>query len=75
VFVLAVVGLLRHWRQVSRWSLLLMPAVYFTLLHMVFVGSVRYRYPVEPGIMVLAGAALVAARRGEQETTAVPGPK
>ncbi len=71
VFVLAAAGLVRHRRQVSRWSLLLVPAVYFTLLHMVFVGSVRYRYPAEPGIMVLAGAALVAARRGgrqEEET-------
>lgn len=66
VFALAIVGLVRHRRQVSRWTLLLVPAVYFTLLHMVFVGSVRYRYPVEPGIMVLAGAALVAARRDVQ---------
>lgn len=70
VFVLAIVGWVRHRREVSRWGLLLLPAVYFTLVHMVFVGSVRYRYPVMPGIMVLAGAALVAARKDEGTETA-----
>jgi hypothetical protein len=74
VFVLALVGLLRHRRQVGRWSLLLVPVVYFTLLHMVFVGSVRYRYPVEPGIMVLAGAALVAPLRKADEGRECEGP-
>jgi 4-amino-4-deoxy-L-arabinose transferase-like glycosyltransferase len=61
VYVLAIVGWVRHRRQVSGWYLLLVPAVYITLLHMVFVGSVRYRYPAMPEIMVLAGAAVVAA--------------
>jgi 4-amino-4-deoxy-L-arabinose transferase-like glycosyltransferase len=59
IFALAIAGWIRHRRQVSRWSLLLVPGLYFTALHMVFVGSVRYRYPVMPEIMVLAGAALV----------------
>jgi 4-amino-4-deoxy-L-arabinose transferase-like glycosyltransferase len=64
VFVLAAIGWLRHRRPVSRWSLLLAPAVYFTLLHMVFVGSVRYRYPAMPAIMILAGAALIGRGDG-----------
>ena len=40
--------------------LLLLPVVVFTLLHMVFVGSVRYRVPVMPFVCVLAATGLVA---------------
>jgi 4-amino-4-deoxy-L-arabinose transferase-like glycosyltransferase len=65
VYVLAIVGWVRHRRQVTGWYLVLVPAMYFTVLHMVFVGSVRYRYPAMPHIMILAGAALVAPLRGE----------
>jgi len=34
---------------------LLLPVVVFTLVHMVFVGSVRYRLPMMPFVMVLSG--------------------
>lgn len=37
--------------------LLLLPAIWFTLVHMVFVGSVRYRVPVMPVAYVLVGIA------------------
>jgi hypothetical protein len=43
----------KHWQG---WLLVVLPIVYFTLLHMVFVGSLRYRVPVMPFMMVLAGA-------------------
>ena len=45
---------------------LLLPAIYFTLLHMLFVGSVRYRLPAMPMIEVLSavGIAALLARTG-----------
>ena len=45
------------WRE-APWRLLLLPVVLTTLMHMMFVGSVRYRVPVMPMVMVLAAACL-----------------
>jgi 4-amino-4-deoxy-L-arabinose transferase-like glycosyltransferase len=39
---------------------LLLPAIYFTVIHALSVGSLRYRVPVEPPMAVIAGYALVA---------------
>jgi 4-amino-4-deoxy-L-arabinose transferase-like glycosyltransferase len=39
---------------------LIMPAMYFTLMHAMSVGSLRYRVPVEPLLAVLAGAGAFA---------------
>ena len=36
--------------------LLLAPVIYYTLLHMVFVGSVRYRTPIIPFVLLFAAA-------------------
>ncbi|MCG3137627.1 MAG: hypothetical protein HJJLKODD_01476 [Phycisphaerae bacterium] len=49
-----VAGLVR-WRAAWRMLLwLLLPVIYFTLLHMLFVGSVRYRLPVMPLVGMIA---------------------
>ncbi|MGQ9651328.1 MAG: hypothetical protein ACUVXJ_14560 [Phycisphaerae bacterium] len=67
ILVLAVVGWWVHRRAVAAWMLLLLPVAAFTLLHMVYVGSVRYRLPVMPFVTILAAAGLVrlvAAARG-----------
>jgi len=50
-----------------RWRfglLLLAPILYFSALHAVFVGSIRYRAPVMPFLMVFAGHALARLVRG-----------
>ena len=46
--------------------LLLLPALYISALHTLFVGSVRYRLPAMPMLEMLAAFALVALfdRRG-----------
>ena len=67
LFGLAVAGVLAS--VVSREprrrvvAFLLLPAVYFTLVHALTVGSLRYRVPAEAPLAVVAAAGVVAIRR------------
>lgn len=63
VCVTAVAGAWRA-RRPRDTLLLLLPLICFTLLHMVFVGSVRYRVPAMPMLYVLSGWALVSRHPG-----------
>lgn len=60
VMLLALVGAWRCLRLDWPYVLLVLPAVYFTLLHVVFVSSIRYRQPAMLTLIVLAAAVLVA---------------
>ena len=58
VFILGILGALRTigrgWPYVLCW----IPAVYLTLLHIIFVSSIRYRQPAMFGLIVLAAGVL-----------------
>ena len=55
VFLTAILGLLVSLRRFRMLAWLLLPVLVFTLIHMVFVGSVRYRVPMMPFVLVLSG--------------------
>jgi hypothetical protein len=58
--VLVLLGLWKSGIARSAKVFLLLPAIYFTVIHALSVGSLRYRVPVEPPMAVIAGYALVA---------------
>lgn len=59
VFVLAIIGIWRFRRLGWPITLLVLPAVYFSLLHMIFVSSIRYRLPAMVLLYVLAAGVIV----------------
>jgi 4-amino-4-deoxy-L-arabinose transferase-like glycosyltransferase len=70
---LLCLGIFGVWRFTRRgWPYLLawLPAVYFTLVHLVFVGSLRYREPAMLALAVLAAGALVSMSRHPLQTGA-----
>jgi hypothetical protein len=64
-FAFAVTGVILLIRRNGREGVrevifLLLPAVYLSFLHSVFVGSVRYRMGAMPNLEILAAVALIA---------------
>jgi hypothetical protein len=60
--LLALLGIFRGRMRRSAKLLLLTPVIYFTVVHMATVGSLRYRLPLEPIVALLAAAGVGALR-------------
>jgi hypothetical protein len=60
VMLLALVGVWKYVRRDWPYLLLVLPAIYFTCLHVIFVSSIRYRQPAMLPLIILAAAAIVA---------------
>jgi hypothetical protein len=59
LLILGVIGAFRTIHRGWPYMLCWLPAIYFSVLHAVFVGSIRYRQPAMLGLIVLAAAAIV----------------
>lgn len=60
VVALSSIGLITFRDRWKEMYIFLLPTLYFTLLHMVFVGSIRYRQPAVVALCVLAGLGAAA---------------
>lgn len=74
IMALALFGAWKFSGRGWPWQLCWLPAVYVSLLHMVFVSSIRYREPVMLPLMTLAAAALVSMIRKNSPSPAGRGP-
>jgi 4-amino-4-deoxy-L-arabinose transferase-like glycosyltransferase len=63
VILLALSGAWRHARRDWPYLLCVLPAIYFTCLHAIFVSSIRYRQPAMLPLIVLAAAAVCGLTR------------
>jgi len=68
LLVLGIAGAWRYSRRGFEYALAWLPAVYLTLLHVVFVSSVRYREPAMLALIVLAAGVLTKAPKTSQAT-------
>jgi 4-amino-4-deoxy-L-arabinose transferase-like glycosyltransferase len=57
--IAAIAGAVLFARRDWPYVLCLLPAVYFTLLHVIFVSSIRYRQPALLPLMVIASGAVL----------------
>ena len=64
VMILALAGVWLYRRRPFVILILTLPAIYLTLLHIVFVSSLRYRQPAMLALIVLAAAAIAACATG-----------
>jgi len=63
LFLLALVGVCGRSMLLRMKVLLLVPVVYFSLVHALFLGSVRYRVPLMPIVCIFAAAGAIECLR------------
>jgi hypothetical protein len=68
VMLTAFAGIFRCRKQGVEFLMLLVPAVYVTSLHVIFVSSLRYRVPVMPFFMIFAASWLMQRRNVKKHT-------
>jgi hypothetical protein len=56
VLLFAAFGLYRNWHVLRKMSPILLLTIFYTAMHMILVGTIRYRLPLEPFLIAFAGA-------------------
>ncbi|MGQ9576036.1 MAG: hypothetical protein ACUVUC_12035 [Thermoguttaceae bacterium] len=74
ILALAIWGAAKSLRRGWPYVLCCLPALYLTLLHMVFVSSIRYRQPALAPLVILAAQAIHLRRQTGRFPTPDPGP-
>ena len=77
VVLLGGLGAVIFWRRGWPYVLCLLPGAYLTLLHVIFVSSIRYREPAMLAVIVLAAGAVTQGWRAnplgdQEEATELP---
>jgi 4-amino-4-deoxy-L-arabinose transferase-like glycosyltransferase len=60
LIIFSLIGLLKYRKQGVILLMTVGPIAYFSLIHLLFIGSLRYRLPAEFPLSVLASAGLIA---------------
>jgi hypothetical protein len=69
--LLVLAGLIRGRLTRTAKMFLLLPAIYFTLVHMASVGSLRYLLPAIPPMGVVAGSVFLSGSRSQSQVPAL----
>jgi hypothetical protein len=66
LFLLAAIGLVARLLPAKLRVVLALPILYFACLHMLFIGSVRYRVPLHPLLCMLAAVGVMTLLKNRQ---------
>lgn len=73
LLVFAGIGLFVKRRHLRQLSPILLFGIFYVLVHMILVGTIRYRLPLEPFLIVFAGAGLSYVLQTLRPTLATSG--